>query len=132
MKRFAPLLLAALIACGGSEPTNPSFTAIYGTWILQSVNGSPPPSRASTGTEMLGSSFVANDGRFTLTSVVRASGSGTNSETNVESGGVFCGHVGCRPLLLIVYESGANADALVDGTSLTLTRGDDVFVYRRP
>ena len=131
MKRLAPLLLALFLACRGSEPTYPMFEAIAGTWILQSVNGSPPPVRTGTGAEVLGSSFVTSGGLFTLTSVVRAPGSGTSPETIVESGGVYCGHVGCQPLLLIVTPSGANADALVDGATLTLTRPDQELVYRR-
>ena len=80
---------------------------------------------------MLRSSLVAGDGSFTLTRVVSAPGGGTSPETIVESGGVYCGHAGCRPQLLIVYESGANADALVDGSTLTLTRPDLVLVYSR-
>jgi hypothetical protein len=132
MKRLVPLLLAALLACDGSDATLAQLTrSVDGTWILQSVNASPLPAPNSTGTEILGSSLVAANNAFTLTSVVRAAGSGTAPETKVVSGGVYCGHVGCRPQLLIVFATNNNFDALVDGATLTLTSADGVLVFRR-
>ena len=132
MKRLVPLLLAALIACDGSDPTLARLAkSVDGTWILQSVDASPLPAPDSTGTEILGSSLVAGDGAFTLTSVVRAPGSGTAPETLVESGGVYCGHVGCRPQLLVVHDTNVNFDALVDGATLTLTGAHGVLTFHR-
>jgi hypothetical protein len=132
MKRFASLLLVALLACDGSDSTLAGLTkSVDGTWILQSVNASPLPAADDTGTEILGSSLVAGNDAFTLTSVVRAPGSGTAPVTKVESGDIYCGNAGCRPQMLIVRASGANIDALVDGATLTLTRADGVLVFRR-
>jgi len=132
MKRLAPLLLAALLACDGSDSTLPSTAVIVeGTWILQSVNASPLPAPDGTGTEFLGAALVAGDDEFTLTSVVRAPGSGAAPETRVETGGIYCGYAGCRPRLLIIRASGANFDAMVEGTTLTLTGADGVMVFRR-
>jgi hypothetical protein len=132
MKRFAPLLIAALLACDGSDATLPSTAVIVeGTWILQSVNASPLPATTNSGTEVLGAALVADEQSFTLTLVVRGRGTGTAPETKVESGGIYCGYVGCRPRLLIAYGSGANFDALVEGATLTLTGADGVMAFRR-
>jgi hypothetical protein len=132
MKRFTALPLAVLIACSASDPTTPAnFAAIYGTWTLESVNGAPLPTATTTGTETLRSTLLAGDGSFTITSTVRAARSGADPETVVESGNIYCGHVGCRPQLLLFRESGTEADALVEGATLTITRPDLVQVFRR-
>lgn len=131
MKRLATLFLTVLLACSGSEPTYPSLKAIEGTWILQSVNQSPLPVTTSAGTETLGSTLVASSGSFTISSVVRASGSQAEPKTVVESGNYYCGHVGCRPQLFLFRESGAQADATVDDTTLMLARPDLVLVYKK-
>jgi len=132
MKRFAPLLVAAVLACHGSDATLPSTAVIVeGTWILDSVNASPLPAPGNTGTEILGSSLVADNSEFTLTSVVRAPGGAGAPVTTVDKGGIYCGHVGCRPRLLIVFGRNANFDAMVEGETLTLTGADGVMVFHR-
>jgi hypothetical protein len=132
MKHLAALPLAALLACTGTEPTTSAeLNSIYGTWTLQSVNGSPLPAATAAGTETLRSTLLAGDGSFTISSTVRAIGSRTDPQSVVESGSVYCGHAGCRPQLLLFRESGAEADALVEGSTLTVTRPDLVQVFLR-
>ncbi len=129
--RFATVvLLFAMLGCRGLEPT--PLTALEGTWMLESVNGAPLPSTIPGGAELLGSTFLARDGLFTRTLTIRAATSQSPSQV-VQTGGYYCGRVECGPRsgLLVFSESGIEAEAKIEVTSLTISEPDMVWVYRR-
>jgi len=137
------LLMGALVGCGAAESMvgANAMKRIAGTWTLQSVNGSPLPTSSSTGVETLSARFLADrNGTFSVISVVRIPTAGTPSEVaTLESGRIYCGHVGCNPMLLLFNAIGssepaapsAGVDVDVTDTTLTMYQQGSLQVYRR-
>ena len=131
MRFAAAILIFAMLGCTELDPK--PLVAAEGTWVLESLNGAPVPATMPGGAELLGSTFMAGDGLFTRTSTIRAATSQSPSQI-VQTGGYYCGRVACGPRtgLLIFHESGNEAQATIDGASLTISEPDLVWVYRRP
>jgi hypothetical protein len=137
------LLMGALVGCGAAESMvgANAMKRIAGTWTLQSVNGSPLPIASSTGMETLSARFLADrNGTFSVISVVRIPTTGTQAEVaTLESGRIYCGHVGCNPMLLLFNALGTSApgapsagvDVDVTDTTLTMHQPGSLQVYRR-
>jgi hypothetical protein len=130
MRLSIVLLLSALVGCGASDSLVGVARRIDGAWTLESMNGSPLPAAPADGVETLSSQFVADNGSFKITSVVRVTGTSTEL-TTLQSGHYYCGHAGCAPMLLIFEGSGANADVVVTDTTLTVYGPGATQVYRR-
>ena len=130
MRFAAVILLFAMLGCRGLEPE--PLLALEGTWVLESLNGAPLPASMPGGAELLGSTALGRDGLFTRISTIRAASSQSPSEV-VQTSGYYCGRVECGPGsgMLVFRESGVEAYATIDGTSLTITEPDLVWVYRR-
>jgi len=127
---FVSLIAAA--ACGGtSSIADVNLPNVIGTWTLKTVNGNPPPGvvQASPKIELLEDAYTFNaSGSYTETGSQRTTTSTQIlTETITETGNWILG----KSSITLAPSSGGAYPAAVTDTSLTLTFGTIVLVYKR-
>jgi len=129
MKTLSALLLISSLGCHDT-PTYPLMDAIEGHWTLRTVNGSPLPVTIAD-TVTLSGTFSATRGSFTSATVIRTPATGAVEQTTSRPGLIYCGHVGCSPLQLVFGNVSAEADAMPEGQTLTISLPGRTMVYVR-
>ena len=144
MRRILALVvLATVVACGGSDATSPAKqtpgTAFSGTYVLQSVNGKPLPVtwNFNSGDSLRIRSYsiaINGTGSWTSTlSQVFTTGGVVTDQTNGGQSGSYSYDAATKAVTLISSDQSTllNGSVSTDFTTLTLAQNTDLFVFKR-
>lgn len=137
MRRFAIALLAAAVACGGSDTISPLPLTETGTYQLSTVNGAPLPFLLSS---QSGNSHYISGGDLALdaethawTMVVRESYTGPIAQPPGQTT-LFGNYTisGTSITLTLAYaQGGGTIPATLNGDALTVTDGGRAMLFTR-
>lgn len=131
---IALLSLAIATACGGDSSTNPNSDAIEGTYALKSVNGSPLPFTAQSGTDSFTLTkdvlTVASNGSWTESISYTETVNGQTS-TGTDADGGSWSRVGSSVNFYSNVTNGTAYSGTYNNGSLSLSSGGFLQVFVR-
>ena len=144
MRRILALVvLATVVACGGSDATSPAKqtqgTAFSGTYVLQSVNGKPLPVtwNFNSGDSLRIRSYsISINGTGSWTSALNqvfTTGGVVTDQPNGGQSGSYSYNSATKAVTLISSDQSTllNGSVSTDFTTLTLAENTDLFVFKR-
>ena len=143
MRRILSLLiLATLVACGGSDGTSPTQTqgkSFTGTYVLQTVNGKPLPVTYTfaNGNYLTIRSYrlsIAAGGNWTsTTSTISSTDGQVLDQPNGGQSGSYSYDAPTKSVSLISQDLSTvlSGSVSADFTTLTVSDGVDIFVFTK-
>lgn len=134
MRRFIPLVLAAVVGCGTDAVVRPQAGTMVGTWNLQTINGQPLPyadpqandykfETLSNSVTMDSHGFYRSRGQYRVTTNGRAT-----TYATIDSGTYTLS----EPQLVVVsMASGESQIGTVSGKTLTFIAPGHTFVLKK-
>lgn len=132
MRKLLAILILVLAACGG-DSTGPAFTALDGTFELQTVAGDSLPvilvQIEQDKQELTAASIdFAPDGTLAFTATTRETVRGA---VRFETGTDIGTYSGTAEALTLRFEGGTNATGSVEGDTFTMTLNGIDFLFRK-
>ncbi len=137
MKRIlamAALTLLASVGCGGSDSTSPQET-VSGTYSLQTVNGSPPPTTLFTSVEykleiMASTYTLKSDGKYANAATFRETINGTTTTGTDNNAGTWT----VTGTTIVLVDADTPTDKIsgtISGGKMTLTDQGMTAVWQK-